>query len=203
MKSKIASAICAAALVLALPTLAFGATGSSQQLPSETDPTTGVTIQADLGDSDLNGLVYLDPSNDVADNANLDGAVLTFNLVAGITDGADPAILNHEATLKAYVGTQFAGYDAVLYAVHHDGERAVYTCKVDEQGYVSFTVPKLSLFTVALYESTDTGTGSGTATDNSSVSPKTGYDFEVMALTSAGLLVAGAGALVIRKKIAE
>jgi hypothetical protein len=185
MKKKLLSAICAAALCLAMPAMAF-----AQDSPSQATPTYNT----------VNGIettiTFDDPAGTVA---------ASDKVAAGYNNDADDSIsftLTGEqgGTLTLNVSTKYAGYTAVLYIEHNDGTTETQTSTVAANGTVTFTIDKFSTYTLALYA--PTGTAASTATDTSATSPKTGFDMSELVLISGGLVVAAGATFAARKKIA-
>jgi LPXTG-motif cell wall-anchored protein len=200
MKSKIISAVCAFALALALPTLAF-AQGSVQGANIINDTASGVYIEANLGSSEYNGHIALEQSSTTASKADLTNALFSYNFLAKATSSDYDYLLDQPATITVTLGSKYANCTAKLFADHHNGTSDVHNANsaLDANGSTTFTLEALSNFTLVVYNAD--GTVAATSTDTSAVSPKTGYDFDTMALASTGLLVAGVGVLALRKKL--
>lgn len=190
MKKRIASIVCAAMLMLALPTLAWAASSPSGQTASVNG--TSITI------SDVEGITVA-PAAGPASNVPAGAQVacsyeVTGTLAAGQT-----------LTLIFNVGADNAGRVATIYIQHNDGTTETQTATVATNGTISITVDKLSIYTVVLGDKAEgAAAATTTAADTSAKSPATGVDMGVVAGGSAiALCGAGVVAVALRKKVTE
>lgn len=194
MKKRIASVVCAAMLMLALPTLAWAAPSPSAITGNGNsgNVTAYVSGEGSLG----NGSLVVEGTDTQASNAS-GNIIANFHVY---TTG--DASFNGEITLTFNVGAANAGKTATIYIQHENpAGTEVKTATVAADGSITITVDHLSYFSIALSD----GAAKTTATaDKSSKSPTTGVDMGVVA---AGSAVAFAGAAVVavalRKKVTE
>lgn len=189
MKKRIASIVCAAMLMLALPTLAWAAPSPSGQTASVNG--TSITISGAEG-------ITVAPAAGPASNVPAGAQVacsyeVTGTLAAGQT-----------LTLIFNVGADNAGRVATIYIQHNDGTTETQTATVAADGTISITVDKLSIYTVVLGDKAEGAAAATTTADTSAKSPATGVDMGVVAGGSAiALCGAGVVAVALRKKVTE
>lgn len=195
MKKRIASIVCAAMLMLALPTLAW-ANPSPSVITG--NGTSGDVTAYVSGEGSLNGgALVVEPSTTQASNAS-GNIVANFHVY---TTG--DVNFTGSITLTFNVGAANAGKTATIYIQHENpAGTEVKTATVAADGTISITVDHLSYFSIAL---SDAKAATTTASaDKSSKSPTTGVDLGVVA---GGSAVAFAGAAVVavalRKKVTE
>lgn len=195
MKKRIASIVCAAMLMLALPTLAWADPSPAVVTGGGTsgNVTANVSFEGNLN----GGALHVEPSTQKASNASGD-VIATFEVYT--TGDVD---INGKITLTFNVGSENAGKVATVYIQHNDGSTEVQTATVAADGSITVKVDGLSYFSIALSDAKASTTSTAKAT-TSSKSPTTGVDMGVVA---AGSVVAFAGAAVVavalRKKVTE
>lgn len=191
MKKRIASIVCAAMLMLALPTLAWAAPSPS----GTTSSVNGTTITISGADG-----ITVAPAPGPANNlpAGVE-AICSYEVTGTLAAG-------QTLTLTFNVGADNAGRVATIYIEHNDGTFETQTATVAADGTISITVDKLSIYTVVLGDkAAGTTTAAATTTaDKSAKSPATGVDMGVVAGGSAvALCGAGVVAVALRKKVTE
>lgn len=206
MKKKLFVLACAAALVLALPVLAF-AEGSPH--------TKSISVTGGSGDLTLtvsgsipegaDWTLAVDSTDQLASGAkNLASnmkVVSGFNVYPVDTTDANwnAAVASGPYAFDFTVGASYNGAKAYVYIDHHDGSSDVKTATVTG-GKVAISTG-LSLYTVVI----DTSTiGSNANANTGSTSPQTGLDFGMVAgATIAMAAAAGIVALSLRRKTNE
>lgn len=190
MKKRIASIVCAAMLMLALPTLAWADPSPSGVTGTGSSNGATLTISANG-----NGSLVVEGTSAVASNVPGGANVFaSFNVYK--TDGTN---IDGTLTLTFNLGAANAGRTATVYIQHDDGATEVKTAVVDANGNISITIDRLSIFTVVLGDK-----AAGAAADTSAKSPATGVDMGVVAGASAvALCGAAVVAVALRKKVTE
>ncbi|WP_172135220.1 NPXTG-anchored protein [Adlercreutzia sp. ZJ473] len=210
MKKKITSVLCAAMLMLALPTLAWAAPSpyNSGTVNSTDGTQTSVNVSCKGGEVKVTPEQAGTTASNYKEGAVKDALVTTFEITA--VGNADVSDLN----VTVSVGKQYANMIARVYIQHgNDINNATSTdykeVKVAADGTVSFTMDGLSWVTIAIAEGqTPAGTATGSATTGSAASadkaPQTGVDFTGTA-GAAIVMTAAAGcvAVALRKKVTE
>ncbi|RDB62822.1 hypothetical protein C1878_07285 [Gordonibacter sp. 28C] len=191
MKKKIVAIACAAAMMLALPTLAWAA------------PSPSNNGSVEIGGHNVSythegGEVTIAPATTPAPNVKLEGSEqIVFSLEITAPQGT-VVDAEHPLTLTVSLGSQFANANVKIF-VHHssDGTDEVMNAKANAAGVVEFTVTKLSTFTFVAAPTT-------AAADGSAKSPQTGVDFGTVAgATAVTAIAAGAVFVALRKKVTE
>lgn len=180
---------CAAALALALPTLAWA-------LPSPggktvTDPN-GISINAKAGSGNIDSVEVATAQAKNVVLSTTDKVLASFDVKGDATN----------VTLTFNVGTQYAGASVKIFVQHNNGDTEELSGTVASDGTVVIKVDRLSIFTITV----DTATVGGNANsmDKGSKSPQTGVDFGTVAgATIVTAIVAGGVAIALRKKVTE
>lgn len=182
MKKRIASIVCAAMLMLALPTLAWA------------DPSpAGNTVNGANGTS-ITAPGATSTSDAAASNVPAGSNVLASYIVSG----------NGSVSMYFYVGTSYAGQQVTVYVQNPDGTQTAYTGVVAADGSVvidGVTVNGDAIVSLVVNGQVVAAT---TAADKSAKSPATGVDMGVVAGGSAvALCGAAVVAVALRKKVTE
>lgn len=175
MKKRFIAALSALALVLALPVAAVAAPSPSNTTVTGTN---GVTASVD------NAGVHVTSTSAVANNTP-SGA----NVVASfeITEDRDGLVSESSPlTVTFTLGKAYAGAKVTVYVQHNDGTNEVLNLTADNNGKVTFTVTKLSTYTIVAEP-----TNASASTDNGAKSPATGVNTTAVAAV-AGIAAAGA-----------
>ena len=188
MKKRIAAILCAAMLMLALPTLAFAADS-----PSNTQTATS--------DSGITGTVTFTGTADIkavsAGNVTVSGAevaLAAFEITTNDTVDAD-----HPIKLTFTVDKKYAGCTGRVHVVHADGSAEDMPITIGSDGTATIKITKLSTFTLVV----DPTTASATA-NKSATSPVTGLDVAgVAGVTAVAAIAAGCVFVALRKKTNE
>lgn len=188
MKKRIVAIACAAAMMLALPTLAWAA-------PSPVGNNTS---------GDVNGTVV----NVTAKSGNVSAPAIAPHAAKTVPAGVTPLvsfeITGDEAasgvTVSFNVGSQYANHAYTIYVEHSDGTAGEnITGVVGSDGTITFTVDKLSIFSVVIGD-----VASSSTTNAGSTSPQTGVDLGTVAgATVVTAIAAGAVFVALRKKVTE
>ena len=191
MKKRIASIVCAAMLMLALPALAWAAPSPSVINGSGT-ASNGATMTITANGS---GQIAVEGTSDTASNvptgANVYASFHVYKVGEVNIDGT--------ITLTFNVGAANAGRTATVYVQHDDGATEVLSAVVDASGNITVTVDRLSVFSIVLGDQ-----AAGATADKSAKSPATGVDMGVVAGGSAvALCGAAVVAVALRKKVTE
>lgn len=184
---KIATALCAFALALALPVSAFAA-GS----PEYTEVNGGLWYDDATNTYYANGIeisgdvvIYgAGSTNSIAKNVPSSNTVIaSFYIDGDIYEGT--------STVSLFVGADYVGKTVGVWVEHGDGTTTALNLVVNESGYITLNMSKFSIITVT--EEAVPG-----------VAPKTGIDNTGIALATTGaLIMAGGAAFLLRKKVAE
>ena len=197
MKKKLTAMICALALAMAMPTLAW-ASNSPQKVTSNTcTASQGATLTVSGKTDDSTSKLVVEATSDQASNVSLSatqkivGTFKVYDVPEGSTYGP--------YTLTFNVGTEYNGATATVF-IEHQGRDAnlgteTKTATVSN-GYVTISTDGLSLVTIAVDSSTVTG---ATTDDKTIESPKTG-DAGVALYAAMSLLSLTGGAVVLGRK---
>ena len=201
MKKKLTAMICARALAMAMPTLAW-ASNSPQKVTSNTcTASQGATLTVSGKTDDSTSKLVVEATSDQASNVSLSatqkivGTFKVYDVPEGSTYGP--------YTLTFNVGTEYNGATATVF-IEHQGRDAnlgteTKTATVSN-GNVTISTDGLSLVTIAV----DSSTVTGATTDASATSPQTGVDMTGIAVATAACAIAAVGVgMVLRKKLAE
>lgn len=201
MKKKLTAMICALALAMAMPTLAW-ASNSPQKVTSNTcTASQGASLTVTGKTDDSTSKLVVEATSDQASNVSLSatqkivGTFKVYDVPEGSTYGP--------YTLTFNVGTEYNGATATVF-IEHQGRDAnlgteTKTATVSN-GNVTISTDGLSLVTIAV----DSSTVTGAATDASATSPQTGVDMTGIAVATAACAIAAVGVgVVLRKKLAE
>lgn len=201
MKKKLTAMICALALAMAMPTLAW-ASNSPQKVTSNTcTASQGATLTVSGKTDDSTSKLVVEATSDQASNVSLSatqkivGTFKVYDVPEGSTYGP--------YTLTFNVGTEYNGATATVF-IEHQGRDAnlgteTKTATVSN-GNVTISTDGLSLVTIAV----DSSTVTGATTDASATSPQTGVDMTGIAVATAACAIAAVGVgVVLRKKLAE
>jgi hypothetical protein len=171
MKRKIVSVVCAVALMLSLPVLAWAA-------PS---PVLGSNGAGKVNDVYLEVVASAGTIESVGESAKQasnvklagnDAVVASFEIIGDATN----------VGLAFSVGEKWAGYTFKVFIEHNDGSTEVKTATVGSDGLLSLRVDKLSIFTLVA--------------EGASTSPKTGVNIGATSGAVAGMTIAMAAAAV-------
>lgn len=197
MKKRIVSIVCAAMLMLALPTMAWAADSPAA---INANGTSGSVTAAVTAEGNLNGgqLVVEGTQTQASNVPSGSNVVASFDVyTVGNVD------INGKITLTFNVGSENAGRTATVYVQHNDGATEVQTATVAADGSITVTVDRLSVFSIVLGDKA-AGTATSAKASTSSKSPTTGVDMGVVAAGSAIAFVgAAACAVALRKKVTE
>jgi LPXTG-motif cell wall-anchored protein len=194
MKKKIIAAICAVALTLSLPMLAWGADSPSNEQATSND----VVLNVSAGSGTI---ASVDDTSTQASNTQVsanDEVLASFEVKGNATD----------VTLSFNIGTQWAGYTVRVYIQHEDGTLTTAIVNpVPANGIVQIHVDRLSIFTLVV-DKTSAPSTSGSGTDTGGTSPKTGVDTSTTTAVVAGVTIAMAiaaacVAVALRKKVTQ
>ena len=185
MKKRIVAIACAAALMLALPTLAWAAPSPSNNGTATGDNGVSAVVQAGSGTIESVASTSAKASNVPAGT----DIVASFEVKGDATN----------VDLTFNVGAKYAGYAYTVYVQHTDGTTETLTGTVAADGTIAIHVDKLSIFSIAI------GAAGSTANANTgSTSPQTGVDLGTVAgATVVTAIAAGAVFVALRKKVTE
>lgn len=186
MKKRIVAIACAAALMLALPTLAWAAPSPSNN--GTATGSNGVTAVVKAGSGTIESVAS---TTTQASNVPAGTDIVASFEVTGDATNVD---------LTFNVGTQYAGHAFTVYVQHTDGTTETLTGTVAADGTVSIHVDKLSIFSIAIGDKVaDTA-----AANTGAKSPQTGVDLGTVAgATVVTAIAAGAVFVALRKKVTE
>ena len=186
MKKRIVAIACAAALMLALPTLAWAAPSPSGN--NETGNVGGITVTAKAE----NGTVSAPVASDKPAKTVPNGVTPLMSFVATGT--------GTNVTFSFNVGSQYANHAFTVYVEHGNGEAGEnITGVVASDGTLTFTAPSLSIFSVVIGDVVSSSTA-----NTGSTSPQTGVDLGTVAgATVVTAIAAGAVFVALRKKVTE
>ena len=189
MNKKLVAILCVVALTMSVPVLALGAPSPSNE-----------------GQATSNGVVI---NVDAASGSNIT-VIGTTTQAANVQLGTSEEVLASfevtgeasDITITFNVGTQYAGYAYTIFIEHNDGTTEVREGTIAADGTITIHVDALSYFTVVVDKSS--APASGTSTDTTATSPKTGVETGmVLGISVAMLFAAGAVAFSLRKKVAK
>jgi hypothetical protein len=186
MKKRIAAIACAAALMLALPTLAWAAPSPSGN--NETGNVGGITVTVKAENGTVSAPVASDkPAKTVPEGVT--------PLMSFVVDGTGTNV-----TFSFNVGSQYANHAFTVYVEHGNGEAGEnITGVVASDGTLTFTAPSLSIFSVVIGDVVSSSTA-----NTGSTSPQTGIDLGTVAgATVVTAIAAGAVFVALRKKVTE
>lgn len=201
MKKKLTAMICALALAMAMPTLAW-ASNSPQKVTSNTcTASQGATLTVSGKTDDSTSKLVVEATSDQASNVSLSatqkivGTFKVYDVPEGSTYGP--------YTLTFNVGTEYNGATATVF-IEHQGRDANLGAETKtatvSNGNVTISTDGLSLVTIAV----DSSTVTGATTDASATSPQTGVDMTGIAVATAACAIVAVGVgVVLRKKLAE
>ena len=202
---KIVAVVCAFALALVMPCMAFAA--NSPYNPAQTK-----TATSDMGSTltistDASGNLWATPVTTLASNAVIDAnnvAVGSFETGIGTPDGThdsaeEAAAANQTFSFNFAVDSSYNGKTAKIYIENADGTVSVSTVTVQNGSvYVSLT-GLAKYYTIVIDKSSAASNANG-----SSTSPQTGVNFAGGIAGVVGLTVVACGvALALRKKVTE
>lgn len=185
MKKRIVAIACAAALMLAMPTLAWAAPSPSGNTVTGSN---GVVAQVTAGSGTIDEVKAVDTkASNVPAGTDI---VASFEVTGDATD----------VTLTFNVGAKYAGYAYTVYIQHTDGTTETATGTVAADGAITVKAAKLSVFSIAIGDKVaDTA-----AANKGAKSPQTGVDFGMVAgATAATAIAAGVVFIALRKKVTE
>ena len=186
MKKRIVAIACAAALMLAMPTLAWAAPSPSNN--GTVTGNNGVVAQVTAGSGTIKDVKAVDTkASNVPAGTDI---VASFEVTGDATD----------VTLTFNVGAKYAGYAYTVYIQHTDGTTETATGTVAADGTITVKADKLSIFSIAIGDKVaDTA-----AANKGAKSPQTGVDFGMVAgATAATAIAAGVVFIALRKKVTE
>lgn len=186
MKKRIVAIACAAALMLALPTLAWAAPSPSGN--NETGNVGGITVTVKAENGTVSAPVASDkPAKTVPEGVT--------PLMSFVVDGTGTNV-----TFSFNVGSQYANHAFTVYVEHGNGEAGEnITGVVASDGTLTFTAPSLSIFSVVIGDVVSSSTA-----NTGSTSPQTGVDLGTVAgATVVTAIAAGAVFVALRKKVTE
>ncbi|WP_418256443.1 hypothetical protein [Gordonibacter urolithinfaciens] len=189
MKKRIVAIACAAALMLALPTLAWAAPSPSNN--GTATGSNGVTAVVKAGSGTIESVAS---TTTQASNVPAGTDIVASFEVTGDATNVD---------LTFNVGTQYAGHAFTVYVQHTDGTTETLTGTVAADGTITIhvdNVDKLSIFSIAIGDKVaDTA-----AANTGAKSPQTGVDLGTVAgATVVTAIAAGAVFVALRKKVTE
>ena len=197
MKKKIAALVCAFALVMAMPVMAWAA-GSPQKVTSNTATATqGATLTV-TGNTTGNSQIIVEPTDQQASNVKLTEGMK----IVGTFKVYDEPLDSTSGTYTFTFGNlgEYNGATATVFIEHQNGDANLGTetkTATVSNGTVTVATEGLSLVTIAV----DTNTVTGATTDASATSPQTGVDFAGVAAATAICAVAAVGVgAALRKK---
>ena len=201
MKKKLTAMICALALAMAMPTLAW-ASNSPQKVTSNTcTASQGAILTVSGKTDDSTSKLVVEATSDQASNVSLSatqkivGTFKVYDVPEGSTYGP--------YTLTFNVGTEYNGATATVFIEHQGRDASLGTetkTATVSNGNVTISTDGLSLVTIAV----DSSTVTGATTDASATSPQTGVDMTGIAVAIAACAIAAVGVgVVLRKKLAE
>jgi hypothetical protein len=156
IKNKIAAGICAGAFALAMP--AFALAANSPVTITATDPEAEVSVTAQGEDvADLHVTVAQEEAPQAQVEAEQKGQTIlaSFEVTGTLeTTNADGQTETKTVTLSFNVGKKYAGASGTVYIQHNDGTTESKNVGVNVSGIVTVTVNKLSVYTLAVDEST-------------------------------------------------
>ncbi|MEE0845310.1 MAG: hypothetical protein U0L71_03870 [Eggerthellaceae bacterium] len=192
---KIASLVCAVALALSMPVLAFAA-------PSPSGEATQNSVS--VGSGVTASIVFDGQATVVATDKQASNVELGANdkVMGSIEITSEDVSEDNPLTLTFSVGSQYAGYKGTVFIEHGDGTTDQQAVEVDANGNVNMTITKLSVFTLVI--DTASAPAGTVASDGSAASPKTGVSSDLLVGGIAVLAVAAVGTgVALRKKITE
>lgn len=177
MRKKLVAVVCAFALTMALPVMAWAVgspTYSSPELDTDTDSSEEtyypVYVYSPEGEASVDNTIVVKSYDGAEDGVRVKGSYSSVN-AANTPALADTdyvvsfEVLSYygDATnveLEFYIGIEYAGMDTLVYVEHSDealGTEVLGPYTVDEYGCIQFTSANLSIFTVVV----DTTSGDG------------------------------------------
>ncbi|WP_143412156.1 hypothetical protein [Arabiibacter massiliensis] len=183
MKKRIVAIACAAALMLAMPTLAWAAPSPSGNTVKDSNGVSA-TVKAESGT--IEGIQV---SPKAASNAQ-GNVIASFEVKGDATN----------VTMTFNVGAKYAGYAYTVYIQHNDGTTEAKSGTVAADGTITVNVDKLSIFSIAIGDKVADSSASNTGAK----SPQTGVDFGMVAgATAVAAVAAGVVFVALRKKVTE
>lgn len=216
MKKKIIAALCAALLVLALPTAALAwvsPQGNTQSNDLTITTAAGVTVRAkaaaakgsthgcQLVMTDVTGVMRAENTPSTAELEAMGYTEIAsfrvnwLNYIAGHENDHVGAEGDEGTYSFSYnIGSEYANADVIVYVEHEEEgvENEVVNTTASSDGTLTFSTDKLSIHTIVAKKSSN----AGAKTNSSNKSPQTG----VATLGIAGVAVAAAGAAVVAYK---
>ena len=183
MKKRIVAIACAAAMMLAMPTLAWAAPSPSGNTVTDNN---GVSASASATEGTIESV---EVSSTPAKNAQ-------GNVIASFEVKGDAK----NVTLTFNVGKEYAGYAYTVYIQHNSGDTDSQSGTVAADGTITIKVDSLSIFSIAIGDKV-----ADSATANTGAkSPQTGVDFGMVAgATAVAAVAAGVVFVALRKKVTE
>lgn len=198
MKVKIVSFLCAVALAMVVPAMAFAAEFSSPSGASATDNDTTLHVS---GDVDANGgFIVVEGSDTPASNA----VIKDGDYSASFEVHKEGDITTGELTLTFNVPPQYIGANAIIYITYPNGETAEFRVVIDSRGIATVVIPGVygdpTYITIVIDAATATGPQDG-GRDTSATSPQTGVGVSGAYVAGSAMLAVACGlAVVLRKK---
>lgn len=196
MKKRIAAILCAAMLMMAMPTLAFAA-GSNQNTNPAPATATAPDGSSVTGSVAFNGTVTIAVSGVQASNVVLTGSEVAL---ASFEINAEGVSESNPLTLTLNAGSKYAGAKAKIFADHGANGTEVKDVTVGSDGSVVAQFTKNSVFTLVV----DPSTATGATANKAATSPVTGLDMAgVAGVTAVAAIAAGCVVVALRKKVTE
>lgn len=187
MKKAVISAICAVAMILAIPGMAFAADSPSTVTVG---PVTSGKVTLQIQYTGQEGDITIAPTNQKASNTP-DGTTPDGSFDVQGTAPAGGLLMTFG------VGSENAGAKVDVYVQHEDGTNEVKSGTANANGAYSVNMDKLSIYSVVVTPAAD---NSSKSTDTSSKSPKTGTDAAPAALALGALCLGGAAIAFARSR---
>lgn len=199
---KIASLVCAVALALSMPVLAFAAPSPNYGAVADNGIALAEGVTANVTFSGDLSLLTIEKTDKTASNVTLGATDQVMGSIEITEDTVGTVSEDNPLTLTFSAGSQYAGYKGKVFIEHSDSSTEQRDVEIDANGNVSLTITKLSVFTLVV--DTASAPAGTVASDGSAASPKTGVSSDLLVGGIAVLAVAAVGTgVALRKKITE
>ena len=197
MKKKLTAILCAVALMMALPTMAWAAQFNSPGGTSVTHNGTTLYVKGDVTSD--GGYIVVEGTDDHADNSEHgDGDYVASFMIYEV-----PEVDFTSLDLTFNTPSAYAGPKPTIYAYYDSGKYETHPVTLSADGVASITVTQTGIFTLVVTAEDAAAAGglADTGKDTSSTSPQTGVDFTGIAVAGTVMAVAACGvACALRKK---
>lgn len=199
---KIASLVCAVALALSMPVLAFAAPSPNSGAVTDNGIVLAEGVTANVAFSGDLSLLTIAETDKTASNVTLGDTDQVMGSIEITEETVGTVSEDNPLTLTFSAGSQYAGYKGKVFIEHSDSSTEQRDVEIDANGNVSLTITKLSVFTLVV--DTASAPAGTVVSDGSAASPKTGVSSDLLVGGIAVLAVAAVGTgVALRKKITE